>query len=80
VGGKLKALHQHIELVGANPLFAGSDFKLASCVPTANDTVAAECGFTSLSARVVKVRADFMFPKTSPFSFVLGVQNRLFAP
>lgn len=59
VGGKMKALREHIKVVSLNPLFEGTDFKLAASVPNVNSTVAAECGFTSLSARIVKVNADF---------------------
>lgn len=36
-------------------LFEGTDFKLASCHHPLNDQVAKECGFTTLSIRVVKV-------------------------
>lgn len=38
-----------------NCLFEGTDFKLASCHEPSNDRVAVECGFTSLSIRIVKV-------------------------
>ncbi|CAM8902012.1 unnamed protein product [Rhodiola kirilowii] len=54
VGGKLSALKRHIEEVKSNSLFKGTDFKLASCHHPANDKVAKECGFTSLSIRIVK--------------------------
>lgn len=37
-----------------NSLFDGTDFKLASCRQPLNDIVARECGFTSLSVRVVQ--------------------------
>ncbi|XP_073310475.1 rhodanese-like domain-containing protein 6 [Primulina huaijiensis] len=54
VGGKLKALEQHVEAVKSISLFEGTDFKLASCSEPINDRVAVECGFTSLSIRIVK--------------------------
>lgn len=54
VGGKLKALEKHIEAVKSICLFEGTDFKLASCSEPINDRVAIECGFTSLSIRIVK--------------------------
>uniref|UniRef100_A0A7N0UYP9 Rhodanese domain-containing protein n=1 Tax=Kalanchoe fedtschenkoi TaxID=63787 RepID=A0A7N0UYP9_KALFE len=54
VGGKLYALEKHIEEVKSSKLFEGTDFKLASCHHPANDKVAKECGFTSLSIRIVK--------------------------
>ncbi|XP_022895710.1 rhodanese-like domain-containing protein 6 [Olea europaea var. sylvestris] len=54
VGGKLRALKKHIEALETNSLFGGTDFKLASCREPLNDQVAKECGFTSLSIRIVK--------------------------
>ncbi|XP_027161409.1 rhodanese-like domain-containing protein 6 [Coffea eugenioides] len=54
VGGKMSALEKHIEAVKSNSLFEGTDFKLASCHQPLNDKVARECGFTSLSVRIVK--------------------------
>ncbi|KAG6774947.1 rhodanese-like domain-containing protein 6 isoform X1 [Populus alba x Populus x berolinensis] len=54
VGGKLSSLEKHIEAVKAISLFEGTDFKLASCHFPLNDKVAHECGFTSLSIRIVK--------------------------
>ncbi|KAL3638192.1 Rhodanese-like domain-containing protein 6 [Castilleja foliolosa] len=54
VGGRLKDLEEHIEQVKSNALFEGTDFKLASCLEPLNDQVAKECGFTSLSIRIVK--------------------------
>ncbi|KAG6555612.1 hypothetical protein Mapa_002847 [Marchantia paleacea] len=54
VGGKLTALQEHIRVVSSNPLFKDTDFKIASCSPPVNPKAAAECGFTSLSARAVK--------------------------
>ncbi|KAI4301691.1 hypothetical protein L6164_034942 [Bauhinia variegata] len=54
VGGKLSCLERHIEAVKANSLFEGTDFKLATCHRPLNDKVAKECGFTSLSVRIVK--------------------------
>ncbi|PON69636.1 Serine hydrolase FSH [Parasponia andersonii] len=54
VGGKLCSLKKHIAAVESNPLFHGTDFKLATCPPPSNNRVAQECGFTSLSIRIVK--------------------------
>ncbi|GER44001.1 rhodanese-like domain-containing protein 6 [Striga asiatica] len=54
VGGRLRALEEHIEAVKSNALFEGTDFKLASCLEPLNNQVAKECGFTSLSIRIVK--------------------------
>ncbi|KAI5398670.1 variant 2, Rhodanese-like domain-containing protein 6, partial [Lathyrus oleraceus] len=55
VGGNLPSLEQHIEALKANcTLFHGTDFKLATCHHPLNDDVAKECGFTSLSIRIVK--------------------------
>lgn len=54
VGGKLAALEKHVEDVKLNSLFEGTDFKLASCDSPSNEKIAKECGFTSLSVRVVK--------------------------
>ncbi|KAL2620214.1 hypothetical protein R1flu_000419 [Riccia fluitans] len=54
VGGKMAALEEHTRVVSSNPLFDGTDFKLASCLPPGDEKAAAECGFTSLSARTVK--------------------------
>ncbi|GMJ11740.1 hypothetical protein like AT1G09280 [Hibiscus trionum] len=59
VGGLLSALEKHIEDVKSNSLFEGTDFKLASSHHPLNDKVAAECGFTSLSIRVVKELVTF---------------------
>ncbi|KAK4282713.1 hypothetical protein QN277_014058 [Acacia crassicarpa] len=54
VGGKLSSLERHIESVKADSLFEGTDFKLAACHQPLNDKIAKECGFTSLSVRIVK--------------------------
>ncbi|XP_039685558.1 rhodanese-like domain-containing protein 6 isoform X3 [Medicago truncatula] len=55
VGGNLSSLERHIEDLKANSnLFDGTDFKLATCHQPLNDDVAKECGFTSLSIRIVK--------------------------
>ncbi|XP_058075899.1 rhodanese-like domain-containing protein 6 isoform X2 [Magnolia sinica] len=59
VGGKLSALEKHILTIKSNSLFEGTDFKLASCHSPSNDRVAQECGFTSLSIRVVKELVTF---------------------
>ncbi|XP_047337859.1 rhodanese-like domain-containing protein 6 [Impatiens glandulifera] len=60
VGGKLSALKKHIDDVSSNSLFEGTDFKLASCSePDSNTRVANECGFTTLSIRIVKELVTF---------------------
>ncbi|KAK7401102.1 hypothetical protein VNO78_12416 [Psophocarpus tetragonolobus] len=54
VGGNLSSLQIHIDaLKSYNTLFHGTDFKLATCHHPLNDKVAQECGFTSLSIRIV---------------------------
>ncbi|XP_027935457.1 rhodanese-like domain-containing protein 6 isoform X2 [Vigna unguiculata] len=54
VGGNLSSLESHIEALKAyNSLFHRTDFKLATCHHPLNDKVAQECGFTSLSIRIV---------------------------
>ncbi|XP_052194083.1 rhodanese-like domain-containing protein 6 [Diospyros lotus] len=59
VGGKLSSLERHIAAVSSNGLFEGTDFKLASCHQPSNNRVARECGFTSLSIRIVKELVTF---------------------
>ncbi|XP_010267911.1 PREDICTED: rhodanese-like domain-containing protein 6 [Nelumbo nucifera] len=59
VGGKLSSLEKHIAMVKLNHLFEGTDFKLASCHCPTNNRIAKECGFTSLSIRVVKELVTF---------------------
>ncbi|KAK2991771.1 hypothetical protein RJ640_015505 [Escallonia rubra] len=59
VGGKLSNVEKHIDAVKLISLFEGTDFKLASCHKPSNDRVAQECGFTSLSIRVVKELVTF---------------------
>eukprot|EP01018_Ginkgo_biloba_P025676 Gb_11083 [translate_table: standard] len=54
VGGKMASLEKHIAAVDLDPLFKGCDFKLAPCQHTIDQRIAKECGFTSLSVRVVK--------------------------
>lgn len=51
----MSALEKHIAEMSSNSLFDGTDFKLASCEDPVDEKVARECGFTSLSVRVVKV-------------------------
>jgi hypothetical protein len=51
----MPALEKHIEEMSSNNLFDGTDFKLASCDDPVDGRVARECGFTSLSVRLVKV-------------------------
>ncbi|KOM35450.1 hypothetical protein LR48_Vigan02g160000 [Vigna angularis] len=54
VGGNLSSLESHIEALKAyNSLFHRTDFKLGTCHHPLNDKVAQECGFTSLSIRIV---------------------------
>lgn len=50
----MNALEKHIAEMSSNDLFVGTDFKLASCDDPVDERVARECGFTSLSVRVVK--------------------------
>ncbi|CAH9087558.1 unnamed protein product [Cuscuta europaea] len=67
VGGKLSALEEHISAVKLNDFFEGTDFKLASCHEPLNDRVAKECGFTSLSIRIVEelvTLSSFPLPKS----------------
>ncbi|PIA28049.1 hypothetical protein AQUCO_07300018v1 [Aquilegia coerulea] len=60
VGGNLSSLEQHIHAVKLkNSLFEGTDFKLASCNFQSNQQILKECGFTSLSIRVVKELVTF---------------------
>lgn len=56
IGGKVSLLHSHITslLDAYGGFFEGTDFKLASCDEPLSMEVAKECGFTSLSIRVVK--------------------------
>jgi hypothetical protein len=51
----MAALEKHIAAMSSDNLFEGTDFKLASCEDPMDEKVARECGFTSLSVRVVKV-------------------------
>ncbi|KAI0511631.1 hypothetical protein KFK09_012261 [Dendrobium nobile] len=60
IGGKLSALEEHITVMNSNSLFDGTDFKLAPCGHPSNEKIARECGFTSLSVRVVKELVTFM--------------------
>ncbi|KAL5138639.1 Rhodanese-like domain-containing protein 6 [Glycine soja] len=54
VGGNLSSLENHIQaLKSYSTLFHHTDFKLATCHHPLNDKVAQECGFTSLSIRIV---------------------------
>ncbi|XP_031266413.1 rhodanese-like domain-containing protein 6 isoform X1 [Pistacia vera] len=59
VGGKLSSLESHIAAVKALTLFQGTDFKLATSHYPLDDKVAHECGFTSLSIRIVKELVTF---------------------
>lgn len=53
----MSSLESHIDAVKSISLFEGTDFKLASSDYPLSDKVAHECGFTSLSIRIVKVTA-----------------------
>ncbi|CAL9048906.1 rhodanese-like domain-containing protein 6 isoform X1 [Musa acuminata AAA Group] len=59
VGGSMPSLEKHIAAVKSMILFEGTDFKLASCDHPSDDRIARECGFTSLSIRVVKELVTF---------------------
>ncbi|KAF0887567.1 hypothetical protein E2562_002288 [Oryza meyeriana var. granulata] len=54
LGGRMAALEKHVAEMSSNNLFEGTDFKLASCEGPVDERVARECGFTSLSVRLVK--------------------------
>ncbi|KAH9627073.1 hypothetical protein KSS87_023761 [Heliosperma pusillum] len=56
IGGDLSKLENHIDAVLRlyDVVFKGTDFKLASCDEPVDMEVAKECGFTSLSVRIVK--------------------------
>jgi hypothetical protein len=64
----MNALEKHIAEMSSNDLFVGTDFKLASCDDPADERVARECGFTSLSVRVVKVLATDSSRMVSPLT------------
>ncbi|KAL2325605.1 hypothetical protein Fmac_024663 [Flemingia macrophylla] len=54
VGGDLSSLHSHIDALKAyNACFRDTDFKLATCHHPLDDKVSVECGFASLSIRIV---------------------------
>ncbi|EPS62576.1 hypothetical protein M569_12213, partial [Genlisea aurea] len=59
IGGRMGALEKHIEALRSDTLFEGTDFKLASCFDPSNNRVAKECGFDSLSIRIVKELVTF---------------------
>ncbi|KAJ8752263.1 hypothetical protein K2173_003899 [Erythroxylum novogranatense] len=59
VGGKLSSLEKHIVAVKSFTLFEGTDFKFATSPSPLDDKVAYECGFTSLSIRIVKELVTF---------------------
>lgn len=63
----MSALEKHIGEMSSNSLFDGTDFKLASCEDPVDDRVARECGFTSLSVRLVKVLFFLTRQMFSPF-------------
>jgi hypothetical protein len=64
----MTALEKHIVEMSSNTLFEGTDFKLASCEDPVDERVARECGFTSLSVRVVKVLVSPSRRMVSPFT------------
>ncbi|WCJ43072.1 tRNA uridine(34) hydroxylase [Euphorbia peplus] len=67
VGGTLSSLENHIAAVQSITFFDGTDFKLASSHYPLDDKVAHECGFASLSIRVVKELVTFSpFPLLNP--------------
>lgn len=51
----MSSLEKHIVDVKSKSLFEVTDFKLAACEHPSDKRIAKECGFTSLSIRVVKV-------------------------
>lgn len=57
----MESIEKHIEEMKLNPIFDGTDFKLATCDQPTNDKVIRECGFDSLSIRVVKVLVLYLF-------------------
>uniref|UniRef100_A0A2P2LGP6 Uncharacterized protein MANES_08G110000 n=2 Tax=Rhizophora mucronata TaxID=61149 RepID=A0A2P2LGP6_RHIMU len=59
VGGQLSSLEKHVAAVKTFSLFEGTDFKLATSHYPLDDKVARECGFTSLSIRIVKELVTF---------------------
>jgi hypothetical protein len=71
----MAALEKHIVEMSSNSLFEGTDFKLASCDDPVDERVARECGFTSLSVRVVKVLVSLSPTTISPFNSVLRVDE-----
>nr|XP_043621535.1 rhodanese-like domain-containing protein 6 [Erigeron canadensis]XP_043621536.1 rhodanese-like domain-containing protein 6 [Erigeron canadensis]XP_043621538.1 rhodanese-like domain-containing protein 6 [Erigeron canadensis]XP_043621539.1 rhodanese-like domain-containing protein 6 [Erigeron canadensis] len=72
IGGKLSALEEHIAVMSKNQLFEGTDFKLATCSEPINDKVAEECGFTTLSIRIVK---DLVTLSSNPLSKPPDISN-----
>ena len=64
----MTALEKHVAELSSNALFEGTDFKLASCDDPVDERVARECGFTSLSVRVVKVLATASSRMISPLT------------
>ncbi|XP_068659920.1 rhodanese-like domain-containing protein 6 [Aristolochia californica] len=59
LGGSMSSLEKHISAVKSKSFFEGTDFKLASSGCPSDIKVAEECGFTSLSVRVVKELVTF---------------------
>ncbi|KAJ4773127.1 rhodanese-like domain protein [Rhynchospora pubera] len=72
VGGKMSSLEKHIEEMKLNPLFDGTDFKLATCDQPTDDKIIKECGFDSLSVRVVKELVTF---RSNPLAKSPDVSN-----
>ncbi|KAG1326152.1 rhodanese-like domain-containing protein 6 [Cocos nucifera] len=72
VGGKISSLEKHIAEVKSKSLFEGTDFKLAACEHPSDKRIAKECGFTSLSIRVVKELVTF---RSNPLSKSPEISN-----
>lgn len=65
IGGKMSSLENHIEFIKNNSLFDGTDFKLAKCDQPLDEKIATDCGFTSMSIRLVKVIYISIWPFAS---------------
>ncbi|KAL6622434.1 hypothetical protein ACP70R_032313 [Stipagrostis hirtigluma subsp. patula] len=79
LGGRMAALEKHIAELSSNSLFDGTDFKLASCEDPVDERVARECGFTSLSVRVVKELVTLCSNPTSAPPEISGAGRHLSA-
>lgn len=65
----MESLEKHIKEIKLNPQFDGIDFKLASCDQPTDNKIIRECGFDSLSIRVVKVL--LLIFNILPFEFIV---------